>query len=316
MILAESLVHAVTPSRGVQTGDFDIDGIEDAVMRSDTMSVALKPSHGGMVRALYLYEKGVNLANVLARHEEQYHQDVASAPVNAETDEGKARTIHSSMPAKEAGLERFLQYDWHERGLFQDHFIASETSIEQFRFNRYRDEGDFVVEPYGISDCAEEHIVLERNGAIWRDGRRHSVRVSKTFILDGNRLRVDYEIVNRSRKPVELRFVCESNFAMSAGDAFDHFYYAQEGQLGRFKLVAALSGRKEVGLCDDWRRFRVHLKWSEESDLWLFPLYTVSQSESGFEKLFQGAVVAPVFEIALLPEEPVRLSAMLEVSTW
>ena len=47
---------------------------------------------------------------------------------------------------------------------------------------------------------------------------------------------------------------------------------------------------------------------------WRFPLETASQSEGGFEKTYQGSVLAPVWNVALTPGTPVELSFTLDVS--
>ena len=114
---------------------------------------------------------------------------------------------------------------------------------------------------------------------------------------------------------MKTRFAVESNFAMSAGDAYTHHYFDRNREVGRFKLVASLAGKRMIGLRDDWRKFSLMLNWKERTKLWLFPIYSVSQSESGFERIFQAAVVMPIFSLNLAAGECWSTEFNLEVIT-
>ena len=46
-------------------------------------------------------------------------------------------------------------------------------------------------------------------------------------------------------------------------------------------------------------------------DFWRFPLETVSNSESGFERTYQGSVIAPRFPVRLAPGESVEVELSL-----
>src|SRR5207247_1065841 len=49
----------------------------------------------------------------------------------------------------------------------------------------------------------------------------------------------------------------------------------------------------EVHLNDEWRDLAVDLSWSEPAGLWCYPIETVSQSEGGFEGVYQSSAVVP-----------------------
>ena len=48
-----------------------------------------------------------------------------------------------------------------------------------------------------------------------------------------------------------------------------------------------------VSLTDEWLDLAVGLRWSRPSALWCFPIETVSQSEGGFEGVYQSSAVVP-----------------------
>ncbi len=298
-------------------GDYDLDGDEDVRLVSDELVAYLKPRRGGMVRALNVLAARVNLANTLARHRESYHSLLRRARVDdPDAAADHAESIHEMVVAREEGLERFLAYDWHERGLFQEHIVPASLSVEEMKRNAWRDEGDFILERFEVVRFDESGVLLRREGGLWRDGRRRPLVLEKEFRLEGARLSVRYRLENPGSDRLSFRLGVESTFGVSAPDAPDRYYEGEEGKLGRFGLTAALEGRRFVTLCDEWRRFRVRLDWREKASLRLFPIYTVSQSEAGFERVFQGAVVMPLFDVELEPGESRAFSIDLEVSTW
>jgi alpha-amylase len=54
-----------------------------------------------------------------------------------------------------------------------------------------------------------------------------------------------------------------------------------------------------VGLTDEWLGLEVAFEFSPAADVWVFPIQTVSQSESGFELTYQGSCVCIVWPLAL-----------------
>jgi alpha-amylase len=54
-----------------------------------------------------------------------------------------------------------------------------------------------------------------------------------------------------------------------------------------------LPGTAGVTLTDEWLDLTVGLRWSCPAGLWCFPIETVSQSEAGFEGVYQSSAVIP-----------------------
>ena len=200
--------------------------------------------------------------------------------------------------------------------MFQEHILPENLNVRRFSRNEYYDEGNFVIEPYVVESFEDGKITLSRVGCVRQGSQSFPLEIRKTYELIGSHLNVKYDLANLSDRPLVMRLGIESNFAMSAGDAFDHYYTASEGNIGPFKLLASLSRRTFISLTDDWRNFRATLNWSEPVDLWLFPVYTVSQSESGFEKVFQGAVVMPVFGCEIKCGDTKSIELQLEIEQW
>lgn len=58
-----------------------------------------------------------------------------------------------------------------------------------------------------------------------------------------------------------------------------------------------------IGLRDEWLGIDYRLEWSRTGDVWRFPVETLSQSESGFERLYQSSAVFPNWRLTLQPGE-------------
>lgn len=68
-------------------------------------------------------------------------------------------------------------------------------------------------------------------------------------------------------------------------------------RLGQLQTRLDLHDVRQLGLCDEWLGIDVGLLWDRPTNVWTFPIETVSQSEGGFELVHQSVVVIPHWEI-------------------
>jgi alpha-amylase len=59
-----------------------------------------------------------------------------------------------------------------------------------------------------------------------------------------------------------------------------------------------IASARGVSLVDEWLDLSIGLGWSQPAGLWCFPIETVSQSESGFEGVYQSSAVIPHWIVA------------------
>ena len=114
----------------------------------------------------------------------------------------------------------------------------------------------------------------------------------------GQGFAAEYRITNGENKSVNLLFAPEFNFAFSIFVTGDH---------GEFKGVTRWNRR------DEHYKLRVEMNFSKEVDLNVFPLETVSLSEGGFERTYQGTVVMPLLRLNI-PENGIS-EFRIEVKT-
>ena len=126
---------------------------------------------------------------------------------------------------------------------------------------------------------------------------------------------IAYEIANTGKDAVALWFGSEFNFCLLAGYAKDRYYKIEGVNLGDNALASRgeNEGVLRVNLVDEWKGFVVSLELDRAATLWRFPIETVSQSESGFEKTYQSSVVFPNWKFALNPGEKWRVKIVLRI---
>ncbi len=84
-----------------------------------------------------------------------------------------------------------------------------------------------------------------------------------------------------------------------AGHAQDRYYSDVDGtRFGTLDTRLDLPSADGLTLTDEWLDLSASLRWSVPSGLWCYPIETVSQSEGGFEGVYQSSAIVPHWIIA------------------
>ncbi len=138
-------------------------------------------------------------------------------------------------------------------------------------------------------------LVMERPGLA--DGHAILVRKSIHLEADSGTLDVLY-VLEQLPIGIPLHFAVEINLAAMAGHAADRYYADSSGKkLGMLDAKIDLGSTTELSLADEWLDLGIKLQWSQDAALWCFPIETVSQSEGGFEAVYQSSAVVPRWRI-------------------
>lgn len=312
LIRAEAIADEASGRRFEATEyDFDTDGRPEAYLCNDKLVAVIKPDRGGHLVEFDVRGKNTNLLGGLSRRFEAYHKNITNPP--PETEGGEVKSIHHIVALKEKGLEKLLQYDWYLREGFVDHFLLPDTNLEKMMNCEFTERGDFVVGKY-------EHVLsqngfgarleLRRNGTVWIDSVTHSVTVNKIYELgrEAADLKCSYEIT--SEDPLDITFALETGLAFPGTDPELWNYRFKNGDnAGNLEGRYSFDQHDEIGVVDRSKGTDIALRYSRPADLWLFPIRTVSQSESGFEGVFQSSVIVARWSLHLEPGEPWQMCA-------
>jgi hypothetical protein len=345
----DEAAHGAEAFLRVDRSDVDRDGFEEIRVVNGPLGVLVSPERGGAIEELDYFPRLRNLSHGLTRRPEAYHAKlrepappvsmpgagapassaaavgagVAAGPPHANGDAvaGSVRSIHDRTESKEAGLAERLHYDWYRRLSLIDHLFRDDATPGAFERADYGEQGDFIERSYDarvVETSTEVQVVLERTGVVWIDGRSRPIRIEKRLHLAAGapELVIDYRLATANGATARVHFGVEFNFTMLAGNSTDRFYRVDGAVPAAEPHLAgrgAHAGVRRVALHDDWERFAVELDWSRPAGLWRFPIETISQSESGFERVYQGSCVVPHWVVTLAPDRPFSVRCHLRL---
>jgi len=293
--------------------DYDADGSDEVVMNSELFSAVFKPRRGGMLLDLALNKHRFCVTDTLTRRREGYHLKLDQAVTSAKA--ATTASIHDQVLAKEEGLKAYLVDDWYLKRCFIDHFFTDDVDFDKFRSGRYGEEGDFIMERY-LPRTGETagSLTMTRDGHLWRPLSVAPVRVVKRFGFAPGReqIAVRYELSSKVLEPVRVTFAIENNFSFQAGHAEDRIILIDNRQNISSYLDSngRWEGRQSWAMIDQYRSLAVAVNSSQPCELWHMPILTVSLSEGGFEKVYQGTTFVNVYHLTL-SEQPVEINLTL-----
>ncbi len=301
LLEAEDLCNQLDPDKedftDIEGADFDADGSTEILLRNDRVGILVSPHRGGSIYEFDFIPARYNLLNTLRRHEESYHKRVAKADDKIK----EGASIHDQVRSKENDLGNYLIYDKHPRGALLDHFLSAEESPESLQSGKYYELGDFIDRSYRTEIRAnkkEKSITMRCIGTVVDN----EIEVKKTVQLlrDCDGLQVSYRIVNISEIPLTILFAPEFNFAMLAGDSPDRYYKSDNGLNKQpLRSQGITQNAHQFSIVNEADNFEVRFEFRQKTEVWRYPVETVSQSESGFERVYQSSCVLPVYRLKI-----------------
>ncbi|MBT9140153.1 MAG: Alpha-amylase 1 [Dehalococcoidia bacterium] len=300
--------------------DFDYDGAEEVLVSGPELGFILSPAQGGSLLELDFKPLRFNLFDVLSRRREAYHCNIFEL-ADGQTSGSETKTIHQITRVKEAGLEQLLIYDNYRRASLIDHFFPVDIRLEELLCGLGAVEvGDFAGSPYLLSSSEASgaaRISLGRDGLVGMAGQVWPVRVEKTltYLPQSGEIRYDYRLINSGESRLTVMFAVEFNINFLAGQAPDRYYSVPGVELNESNLSSSgeLQQVEQIGLVDEWLGISTQFNFAQAVKLWRMPLETVSQSEDGMERVYQGSTLLPAWQLGLQPGEASSLSFVQKV---
>jgi hypothetical protein len=300
LLETEAQLAGGTPAVEVTVADVNGDGRDEILVRTPALSVTLNPARGGTLTEIAMLARRHDAADVFARRPETYHARLAGG-------QGAARSIGDTTPEKEPGLHRLLTYDRFRRASLLDGLFDVHGDLDP-------------VEPWGSSrlalgDAVFEHAV-ERRGEGVEIALHHRLdhpgltSVDKRVTVAGAETSVRYRLAAPAGAPLAGRWAVQWNLTLSAGDAPGRYFTLPDRpSLGSTGRVADVT---RVALVDEWLGLEAHLAWSPAATLAWAPVETVSVSEGGFERLYQGTALLVAWSLAGTTQEISMTLTMVE----
>ena len=296
LIAADKIISGVLhPFEG--TFDVDNDGYEEVDLVSDNIKI-IASTKGACIREFDILKKNFNILNTMHQVGESYHRDLSIV----KTDRVTSGSIHSKMVAKEANLDKILNVDEYPRYMLMDHFYPLDTNFEAVK-QRSKEEGDFSENEFNV--LRDAGIVFKTVGkAFGKD-----ISIEKNLFLNGNKLSISIFIQNIDSSPVNGLYGAELNYSLLGGHTDDRYFKVDGKKPSQFYLDTEKAEQdiNRVDIVNEYDGFTVSTIFTAPTNLWRFPVFTVSGSESGLEKVYQSSVLIPYWEIKLAPTEQLKM---------
>jgi hypothetical protein len=279
LLEAERLLGEATRPAAVTWScrDGNGDGREEVFVRTPALAVTIDPALGGALTEIGHYGKGLDLADVFGRREEAYHAQVRARDSD---DPGATRIVQEMPEAKEAGLGDLLDYDDVRRASLLDGFAAADGELDPVA--PWRTVGLRLAGGAPRIEGGADRVSV----ALSATAGTGAPAVDKRVTVSGARIEARYRVAADGRPG---RWVVQWNLTLTAGDGPERYLDLPERPALRSR--GRVRGRDHVGLVDEWLGLRATLRWTPGAELAWGPVETVSVSEGGFERIYQGTAL-------------------------
>jgi 4-alpha-glucanotransferase len=311
LIRAEAIADrqtAATLIPHVELLDYDADGAHEHLFTATEYQALLKPTDGGTLAAFDFRPAAATLINSIQRRPEAYHARLREAAKTAVP--GAVSSIHEQTLVKEPGLERFLHYDRWPRHAFRVLLFDPDRTQTQYETLELQEDPGFAGGAFHVnsSSANDAQLIREDELKIAVKGPSAAPRLSlaKRFSFGPapNGCEVGCEIglklKNSLAKPIAVGI--ESIINLLAPAEADRFFETPDGHQN-LRFSGVLPGPL-LRLEDGWQRIRITLHAPGAREFWVAPIETVSESEEGFERVYQGSQILAIWHPPLAAQEP------------
>ncbi|HVB98916.1 MAG TPA: alpha-amylase/4-alpha-glucanotransferase domain-containing protein [Candidatus Dormibacteraeota bacterium] len=300
LIAAERAIDGERPAARAQREGFSGPARNETYFTGRHYNALVDSADGATLALLDFRPRHLALMNTIARRPEAYHSRITQA---AEGDGGVA-SIHDRVRVKERGLERLLRYDRWLRRSFRLLVFPSGKRPDDYAALELGEAPAPAAAPYqadkisaSAADFAAEVSLAPVAGADVR------ARAEKQFrfrsLPDG------FSLIGTAR----MALLEGGGAAASAGlelvlnlmaPASPDRYFAFGGERHPLGWQGVAPG-PELNLVDEWQKVAAKLIAPGAAEFWIAPIETVSESEDGFERVYQGSQILAVWPLALEP---------------
>lgn len=288
LIKAEAAVTEENSSKTrVVSSDIDIDG-RDEIIVSDGVSKWGFTKAGAACFLVESFPAAYAFHNTMGLRPEAYHflkQKPGGVTDDAETaGPSSIHDISGSIGEKPV-------YDRTPRFSFIDHFFPSDTVLNNFSNSTWVEMGDFWPQNWASESKTENNAAVIK---FRRDGNVSGIPVTgvKEYRFNARTGKVEALIRFEPKQPWPAgRYGIAFNFTLLAPDAPDRYYLFDNIRPAdsRMASVGAVKQVRLFSASDDYERVALAWEIYPPADVWRAPVMTLSRSEGGFEKTYQGS---------------------------
>jgi len=277
----------------VEMLDYDADGKNELLFTGPEYQALLKPSDGGTLAALDFRPSAATLINSMQRRPEAYHTRLREAS-NAAA--GAVTSIHEQTRVKEPNLDRFLKYDRWPRHAFRILVFDPKRTQTDYETLQLMEDANLASGEFSVRSSAPHQAELFRETVLGGNvpgNEAVPVDVTKRFSFGPapGGCEISCEVGFKLKQTVDRAVMVgiETIVNLLAPTEPDRFFETPSGPQG-LRYSGALPG-PILHIQDGWQKIRITLHAPGAENFWIAPIETVSESEEGFERVYQGSQI-------------------------
>jgi hypothetical protein len=303
LIAAEDLAdRAAGTLEAAESLDLDLDGADDVRLSTAGQVVTVDLDDGAGIGDWDIRAARHAVTAVLRRRPEAYHARIADDDDAALGEGTAAASIHDGVRAKEAHLADHLVYDTHERRSGLVRLLPSDVTADAWADVRTGDLADTVDGAFEVVELGPGRLVVRRETTTADGGR---IRVVKRVLLGGGRLDptldLDVEIENLGTTPIDARIGIEWTTTMLGGGGNPAAWWEIAGERGTHDGSGSAEAVTTLAQGNDAIGIAIATAVSDPATAWWAPVETISNSEGGVERSYQGSGLLLSWPLALAP---------------
>jgi hypothetical protein len=322
--IADGLHHGAKPYQTMTRLDFDADGREEIEITSPSFAALIKPSDGGTLEILDFRPTAVTLINSLQRRVEAYHSRLQNLSQGA----GKVASIHDQTLTKEPGLEKYLKYDRWPRNAFRLLLFAPGKTHADFEAIHLEENAAFAGGDFQVDQASADKVTLSKEAPLRQliSGADPKSILAATKVLQFEKQDHGFDV----RCRLELALKDTEYFAEGTGGSAQILVgleivinllapnvpdrYIEFAGARKPLEWSGVVEEKKLRIADEWQNVAVDVEAHCACHFWISPIQTVSESEEGFERVYQGSQILGVWSVTLDPAKPWSTETVLHIS--
>jgi alpha-amylase len=316
LIAAEDLADAVAGIGDVAAlEDTDADGIDEVRLADSGQVVTVDLAEGAGIGSWDVRAVRHALTAVLRRRPEAYHERlrrsaaaldaIAAGVVPAAEGAGGVTSIHEIVREKEPGLAERLRYDAYERRSGLVRFLAVDETPERWADGEASELGDALEGAWEATAVGAGRLTVERSGLVGSGAARQAIHLAKTVALGGDRraptLSVELRVENRSDRALAGRLGVEWALTMLGGGGNPSAWWDVAGTRTGHDVAGTAGSVEALAQGNDYIGVWVDTRVTPAAEAWWAPIDTISNSEAGFERVYQGSALLLSWPLSLEP---------------
>ena len=316
LIRAETLLDELARGRAdglhIEQTDFDADGSEELYISSRSLTALVRPADGGTLASLDFRPSSVTLINSMQRRPEAYHNRLRGASSSQAS--GQVASIHDQVRSKEDGLERFLRYDRWPRNAFRLLLFPAGKTFSDYQQLKLEENAALASGRYRLLETGPDSLSMECEipcpDCARAGGPIELLRCTKRFSFASGSTRYRLHCTSRlscanaQPRPALVGVEIVLNF-LAPGER-DRYFEIPAGRhpLGWSAALPASEVGSRLRVVDEWQNIAATIEAPSAQELWIAPIETISESEEGFERVYQGSQILAVWPLELVAGTP------------